>query len=219
MQSPDSEIEQQVHAAELISTIPLNILLDLLPSSSHRNEHLSSDWLSYRSLICVFFAIRKKQISQDSWTYFPEKNFTFGRTHEPKNWSDDMVPDPGMSSLCAEIFTDPDHLLWKMPDEELSTKLTAEFSQLGWFTHKDVYKSWVIRVPFAYPIYKVGYHERLAAAKRYLSQWPQLHLIGRTGAFHYMNSDGVIEDVCAFLARRTHSPHHIKYSTADGRWV
>ena len=29
----------------------------------------------------------------------------------------------------------------------------------------------------------------------FLKRWPTLHLVGRTGSFRYMNSDGVIEDV------------------------
>jgi protoporphyrinogen oxidase len=95
-------------------------------------------------------------------------------------------------------------------------QVTAEFQQLGWFTPTELEKSWVLRIPYAYPIYRLDYQEKLAQTKAYLRQWPQLHLVGRTGSFRYMNSDGVIEDVFRFVngeeGGRPFHPH-------DPRWV
>ena len=50
------------------------------------------------------------------------------------------------------------------------------------------------RVRFAYPVYDIGYADKVKAVHKFLDQWPNLHLVGRTGSFRYMNSDGVIED-------------------------
>jgi hypothetical protein len=45
----------------------------------------------------------------------------------------------------------------------------------------------------------MGYAECVAEVRRVLGSYPALHLAGRTGAFVYMNVDGVVED-CFRLA-------------------
>ncbi len=59
--------------------------------------------------------------------------------------------------------------------------------------------SWVLRVPYAYPVHDLGYAERFAKVRGALARYPALRLAGRTGAFFYMNVDGVVED-CFRLA-------------------
>lgn len=209
-----------IQAAEVISTIPLQQLLALLPA----RPALEPYQLDYRGLICVFIALHKEQITPDSWTYFPDKAVIFGRTHEPKNWSGNMVPDPAFSSLAVEIFASPQDSLWLQSDEAIIKRVIAQLRQLGWFTTAQVHNHWLLRIPYAYPVYRVGYRAGLEQVRDYLSRWPCLHLLGRTGSFHYMNSDGVIEEVFRFIATRwpaNPGNHRVVHPlvTDNGRWV
>jgi UDP-galactopyranose mutase len=43
-------------------------------------------------------------------------------------------------------------------------------------------------------VYDIGYADKLREVRDFLDRWQRLHLVGRTGSFRYMNSDGVIED-------------------------
>lgn len=189
------------HTRELISTIPLNHLLGLLPDNG-RLPHLHQYQLHYRGLICLFLAIRRHQISRDSWTYFPEPSLLFGRTHEPKNWSPDMVPDDSVTSLCVEIFASPHEPVWSWSDEHLARQVIQQLAQIGWLTAQEVQTYWLARIPHAYPRYDLEYRDHLRQVHQFLQQWPNLHLVGRTGSFRYLNSDGVIEDVFRFLGQR-----------------
>ena len=110
-----------------------------------------------------------------------------------------MVPSDDTTSLAVEIFSSRGEPLWEMEDQAILNKVVGEMSNIGWINAKDVRDSWVLRVPYAYPVYRVGYEAKLTRVKEYLSQWKHLHLVGRTGAFRYMNSDGVVEDVFRFL--------------------
>ena len=184
-----------IAAEQVVSTIPLNFLLQAIPEDLGSQNVLQQYDLEYRDLICLFVALKQQQVSEDSWTYFPAKNLTFGRTHEPKNWSHEMVPNDNFTSLAIEIFSSRGEATWEMSDADILSTVVEQMNQIGWIEKKDVYKSWVMRVPYAYPVYRVGYEEKLKGVKDYLSQWHNLHLAGRTGSFHYMNSDGVIEDV------------------------
>lgn len=206
-----------LHTRQVISTIPLEQLLALLPGgeSVQAGTHLD-----YRGLICVFLALARPQITQDSWTYFPNGNALFGRTHEPKNWSAAMVPGPDVTSLAVEIFTGSHEAKWQWSDSQLVQTVVEQLVGLGWFRAEEVLHSWVVRVPHAYPVYRVGYEKQLAAVKTHLRQWPHLHLLGRTGSFRYLNSDGVIEDVFRFLAAQTGKTEGLRpLADGVGRWV
>lgn len=205
----------------VVSTLPLPALLKAIPERFGSRAILAANPLDYRSLICVFLTIRKPQISPDHWTYFPGREFVFGRTHEPKNWSPAMVPDPMMTSLCAEIFTGRGDLLWHQPDDTLVAKTLKDLEKIGWVDRALVEKTKVVRSRYAYPIFDLGYAGKLARVTAFLRQWDRLHLVGRTGSFKYMNSDGVIEDVFRFITQ--HFPSGQTYiqplPEEIGRWT
>ncbi|MEI2611114.1 MAG: FAD-dependent oxidoreductase [Candidatus Promineifilaceae bacterium] len=206
-----------IQARQVISTIPLEQLVAALPQ---RETGRVDYHLDYRGLICVFLALARPQITRDSWTYFPNGNALFGRTHEPKNWSADMVPGPDVTSLAVEIFTNPHEEKWQWSDNRLVQTVVEQLTRLHWFRAAEVRNSWVVRVPHAYPVYRVGYEKQLAAIKTHLCQWPRLHLLGRTGSFRYLNSDGVIEDVFRFIEEQEGVAAGLRpLANGVGRWV
>lgn len=208
-------------ADHVVSTLPLPSLLKAIPERFGSHAILAANPLDYRSLICVFLTIRKPQISPDHWTYFPGREFVFGRTHEPKNWSPAMVPDPKMTSLCAEIFTGRGDLLWHQTDDTLVAKTLTDLEKIGWVDPALVEKTKVVRSRYAYPIFDLGYAGKLARVTAFLRQWDRLHLVGRTGSFKYMNSDGVIEDVFRFITQQFPSrlPPIQPLPEEIGRWM
>ncbi|MBD2036607.1 FAD-dependent oxidoreductase [Leptolyngbya sp. FACHB-321] len=212
---------QTLRADQVVSTIPLDALLESIPDEWGSQEISQQYDLEYRDIICLFVALKKPQVSRDSWTYFPLKNLLFGRTHEPKNWSSEMVPDGSYTSLAIEIFASRGESVWQMTDDEILNQVVEQMDQIGWTNKADVHRSWVLRVPYAYPVYRIGYQEKLQAVKNYFSQWPNLHLVGRTGSFHYMNSDGVVEDVFRFI-EKTFPETAVEVqplTSATGRWM
>ncbi|MEO8216822.1 MAG: FAD-dependent oxidoreductase [Acidobacteriota bacterium] len=209
------------HAKKVISSLPLNYLLAALPPELGSRAIIDSYQLDYRDIICVFLALKTKNVSTDSWTYFPSANLIFGRTHEPKNWSSEMVPSPDVTSLAVEIFSSRGEPVWMLPDGDLIENVVDQMVAIGWIRRADFMKGWVLRVPNAYPVYRIGYQDKLQHVKDYLSQWPDLHLVGRTGSFRYMNSDGVIEDVFELMTRLfpEGAPEVEAPLVDEGRWV
>jgi protoporphyrinogen oxidase len=175
----------------LISTIPLGALMKILPPTPEPSPPLG-DRLIYRSLICLFLAIDGARLSRDTWTYFSDPSIIFGRIHEPLNWSVQLAP-PGKTSLALEIFCSAGDALWDKSDNELIEIALHDLARLKIIERARVENAWLARIPNAYPLYKIGYQEHLARVHEYLTRWNTLHLVGRTGAFQYMNSDGVIK--------------------------
>lgn len=188
-----------IRCGQVISTVPLDALLGALAHEPGIAEAADATRLGYRGIILVFLGIAKPQVSPDSWTYFPSPDLLFGRSHEPKNWSAAMVPGGPVTSLALEVFASPGEPAWASGDEDLVGRVVDGLAGVGWIRRADVTHSWVLRVPNAYPVHDLGYAERFAKVRRALDGFPGLRLLGRTGAFSYMNVDGVVED-CFRLA-------------------
>jgi protoporphyrinogen oxidase len=184
--------EDVVVGQQVVSTIPLGSLLEMLPHGD-RSLPVRPEELIYRSLVCVFLAIDGLQVSTDTWTYFPDDCLLVGRTHEPRNWSPQMAP-ASETSLCVEIFCTEGDEIWRRPETELIDAVTGDLDGLGFLPRERVRDAWILRVPDAYPVYWVGYADAVRSVRDYLARWPTLHLTGRTGSFQYLNMDAVIRE-------------------------
>ncbi|NOX60923.1 MAG: FAD-dependent oxidoreductase [Chloroflexi bacterium] len=198
---------QRLTGDRVISSIPLHYLLAALPPESGAADIARRFSLSYRDMVLLFLALKIPRVSEDSWTYFPQTELLCGRTHEPRNWSAEMAPE-GRTSLAAEVFTSRGEATWEMSDEQLVARAVREFEEIGFLPPHSLMDAWVLRVPYAYPVYYIGYAEKVRRVREFLdAAFPDLHLVGRTGSFRYMNSDGVIEDALALTDYLTGTRH------------
>ena len=206
----------------LISTVPPAALLGLLAPRDDDAARLAETWeLKYRDLLCVFLEIDLPQVSADHWTYFPESSLRIGRTHEPGNWSAEMVPRGDRTSLVVEIFASRGDSVWAMDDASIAALCASELESVGFLPSGRVRASKVVRVGHAYPVYGLGYEKPLAEFQKTVAKYPRLLLAGRTGTFRYMNSDGVIEDAMDVASRimpLADEPVHALVEQAE-RWA
>jgi protoporphyrinogen oxidase len=218
---PSGGAPRTLRCERVISTIPVEALLGAMSGHSEAAAAAKDFHLSYRGLILIYLGIAKPQVSQDHWTYFPSPDMLVGRSHEPKNWSRAMVPPGDVTSLSLEVFASQGEPAWLSPDAELIARATSELETIGWIRPGDVVKSWVLRVPYAYPVYYLDYQDQLGRIREVLGQWPRLSLLGRTGAFRYMNADGVIEDVFRLLGELGASDASgvRPLAVEEGRWI
>lgn len=178
---------QEYKCENIISTMPITKLVELFPAPIYvKNAALG---LRYRSLICVFLVLNKKNYTHDHWIYFPGKEI-FGRIHEPKNWSSLMAPED-KTGVCVEVFCDKNDSIWKMTDTEIAHQVIRTLPLLKEFEAED---HCAVRVEYAYPVYDLSYRKNMEIVRNYLSSYKNLFLLGRTGSFRYINMDTCIED-------------------------
>jgi len=189
----NNEKEIDVESAKFISTMPLTELVKIISPKAPDEVLQAADSLKYRSIICIFLTIDRQKITDDHWLYFPDKNLVFSRIHEPKNWSFSLA-ERGKTSLCLEIFCNKEDEIWNSKDSDLTRSAIDQLEQLRLIDKNTVISSAAKRVSFAYPIFRLGYKEHLNKIKKYLAQFSNLHLIGRTGTFKYINMDHVIKE-------------------------
>ena len=178
----------------LVNSAPLPALLASMRPKPPEDVLRAAKQLRFRDLMIVFLKVAKKNVSNDSWIYFPDMRIPFGRWHEPKNWSKHMVPQDDLTSLPVEYFAFKTDAIWSSKDDDLANS-TVDFieKEFGFFGRKEVLGWEVKRVENAYPIWQVGYRQPLQKVFDFLEKLENLHLIGRNGRHRYNLMDHSLE--------------------------
>ena len=199
---PSTEGDQSIRATEVVSTIPLSLLVQMVTPKASDAVLQAALSLVFRDLITVNLRLRRKQVSTDTWLYVQDASILFGRLHEPKNWSRAMVPDDDHTSLVLECFCTAGDAIWSLSDDDVARRCVADLTERLGFIKPDEVEGWsVVRTRFAYPVYDLEYSGKLATIKEFLSGLDGLHIIGRGGTFRYNNADHSIE-MGLLLARK-----------------
>ena len=183
-----------VKTDSVVSTIPLGILAQIIVPSADEKVLAAARSMEFRDLITVNVMFNKKQVSKDTWLYLQDQDLIFGRLHEPKNWSVDMVPDDDHTSLVLEVFCTAGDELWSLSDDEVAKRCVDDLVDKLNFVERDEVDGWaVIRTRQAYPVYDLQYGEKTKIVNDFVEQFEGLHIAGRGGSFRYNNSDHSIE--------------------------
>jgi protoporphyrinogen oxidase len=186
--------EEFIEATNFISSIPLTVLAKIMEPKAPQEVLDAADKLTFRNIVTVNILLKRRQVTPDTWLYVHDKNILFGRFHEPKNWSPEMVPGDEFTSLVVEYFCSPGDHIWNMTEEEfVKTTVDHLVDDLGFIDRSEVIDGFIIRAPRAYPSYVIGYEEPLETIKDFINQFENLQIIGRYGTFRYNNTDHSIE--------------------------
>ena len=174
---------------QVISSMPLReMILSLDPSPpSHVLE--AAQLLRYRDYLTVVLIVNRENVFPDNWIYIHSPEVKLGRIQNYKNWSPEMVPEPGMTALGLEYFLWEKDEEWGWPDEKLIELGKRECLKLGLIHPEEVLDGTVVRMKKAYPVYDQYYHDSLETIRQYLAAFQNLQTIGRNGLHRYNNQD------------------------------
>jgi protoporphyrinogen oxidase len=178
-----------LQAAHVISSMPVTELIQRLDPPPPAEVLEAAGKLKYRDFLTVCLIADRAEVFPDNWIYVHDPEVKVGRIQNFKNWSPDMVPDPGKTSLGLEYFCNEGDELWSMPDAELIELGRRELEHTGLVKSADVVDGCVFRVPKSYPVYDSGYREYLAIIKDYVGGLENLQTVGRNGLHRYNNQD------------------------------
>jgi protoporphyrinogen oxidase len=174
----------RVDAARLFSTIPVTVLSRLLGAPPEILDAAAA--LRSRSMILVYLVLDVDRYTAFDAHYLPEGFTPVTRVSEPKNYrrGDDPI---GRTVLCAEIPCNRTDALWSAADEALALIVETGLADAGL---PDVHPAdiHVERLPFAYPIYDIGYAERFDVLDRWVSSHERVLTFGRQGLFAHDNA-------------------------------
>ena len=186
--------EHRVTGTHVVSTIPLGVLARILSEPPPDDVREAAEGLSFRDLVTVNLEIDREQVSDDTWVYVQDRGVIFGRLHEPKNWSAEMVPSPAKTSLVLECFCTAGDEIWSLDDATIARRCISDLDdKVGMLESRHVAGWTVVRTRQAYPVYDLQYAEKISTIKRFLARFPGLEIVGRGGTFRYNNADHSIE--------------------------
>jgi protoporphyrinogen oxidase len=181
-----------IPGSQFIASLPLTHIIRMLQPSPPEHIIKAASRLRFRDLVVVAVMVDRKRVTDQTWIYIPEKHIPFGRIHEPTNWSEKMAPE-GKTLLVIEYFSFKGDAIWNSADEHIVRTTVEHLEKLGFIAPSEVCDSAVVRVPKAYPLFEIGYHEACEELYSYLAGFRNLHIAGRSGRFRYYNMDHAIE--------------------------
>ncbi len=187
--SLEKDRQREFPVRELISSVPLSALVEMLDPRAPEEVCEAAANLSYRAFLIVVLILNKRDVFPDQWIYVHTPEVGVGRIQNFKNWSAAMVPDPDKTSLGMEYFCDEGDEIWRMSETDLRALAASELESLGLARAGDVIDGCVVRQPKAYPVYNRNYEEHLETIRSYLGTIENLQTVGRNGMHRYNNMD------------------------------
>lgn len=183
--------KKRIDTEEVVSTLPLDLFLQMLEPKPMQEILLLAKSLSYRNMILIALFLNRSSVTKNASIYFPGAAFPFTRIYEPKNRSIYMSP-PGKTSLVVEIPCQPEDELWNIEEGELVQLIRSKLIVMGWIREEEIIETFVTKLTRAYPILKIGIEEKLKKIVTFLKGLVNLKLSGRNGKFMYMHIHDVM---------------------------
>ena len=175
--------DKLIEVDELISTMPLCILLNKLNPKPPDDILKISKSIRFRNIVLICFFLKKDSINRNGSMYFPEEKYLFTRVYEPKNRSKHMSP-LNKTSLIVEVPCQATDDIWSN-SSDLIVKVKNDLIDIGFFVENDIIDSCVYKINNAYPILELGFEKKLDAIFKYLNTIKNLNISGRNGLFQY----------------------------------
>ncbi|MBE7559771.1 FAD-dependent oxidoreductase [bacterium] len=184
--------ETETDVDRVVSSIPLDALLELLDPPAPDEVRQAARQLPYSGLVIVYVLLKQRMPAGDCWLYFPDPELCFNRAYLPQNFAPGLAPPP-RTVLVLEVPCRPDEELYQASDEVLRERVETDLAKVWNGGQAAVADFCAIRLPRVYPLYTRDYLPRLRAVLEYLSSIDNLFSLGRHGLFSYNNSDLAIK--------------------------
>ncbi len=189
-----------VSVDQLISSMPLGLLLNILNPSPPKYIMDIIQSIRFRNIILVCFFLNKDSVNKNGSMYFPDKKYPFTRIYEPKNRSSLMSPK-NKTSLIVEIPCQSSDDIWKKKSPQLINKVQTQLVDLNFFTQKDVIDTCIFPISHAYPILDVGFESKVKDIFMYLNEIKNLHFCGRNSMFEYSHIHDHIKNADILMSK------------------
>ena len=205
-----------VEGSHFISSMSVRDLIRRFEPSVPQQVLDAANDLRYRDFLIVALIIDRSEMFPDNWIYIHDPDVKMGRIQNFKNWSPDMVCDPGKTCLGLEYFCSEGDDLWAMQDEELIELGKKELGQLTLLDGSKVEDASVVRMHKAYPIYSATYLQSLEIVKNFFSPIANIQLVGRNGMHKYNNQDHSMLTAMLAVENILGATHNIWKANTDG---
>lgn len=177
---------RETASKKVLSSIPLPELVGILHDPPEEVIKAAS-LLVYNSLVCVNVGVKRPDIIDKHWLYFPEEKFIFNRVSFPMNFSEYTTPR-GRSSILVEVT----HREPSVDPDRIRDRVIVDLTKTNIITEKDEIEVCdTSTFKYAYVIYDL-YHKRNVEIIHDYMKSNNILPIGRFGEWEYFNMDKAI---------------------------
>ena len=186
----DGRPTRSLRGTDFISSMPVTELVEKLDAAARRPgaaRRPRGCTIATSSPSCLI--VNERDLFPDNWIYIHSPEVKVGRIQNFKNWSPDMVPDAGKTSLGLEYFCTEGDALWDDADDELvelaEQELRADRAGDGRGRRGR------LRVRHAQGLsgLRRRLRERLDVDPQFVDSFANLQTVGRNGMHRYNNQD------------------------------
>ena len=168
----------------VISTLPVNNMVKMIEPKLPEEIIKSAKRLKFRALVFVGLLVNKEKILPASFMYFREH--AFNRITDMAYFGFEIKPK-GHTLIVAEISCATEDRFWT-DDEFSKDAVINDLIRENLLSRDSIKEAHVYKSEYAYPIYELGFEERLQKLFEALNSISNLTLAGRQGRFQYVNS-------------------------------
>ncbi|MGI8699270.1 MAG: protoporphyrinogen/coproporphyrinogen oxidase [Mycobacteriales bacterium] len=176
-----------VRAGHVLSTVPLPVLARLARPQPPPAVLDDARSLTLRAMVLVYLVHRGGRWTQYDAHYLPAGDTPVTRVSEPANYRDSPEDPADHTVLCAEIPCAIGGRWWRADDAELTAAVTRILADVG-LPPLDLAGVAVRRLPHVYPVYEIGYAQRLAGLQIWADGLDRVTTFGRQGLFVHDNT-------------------------------
>jgi protoporphyrinogen oxidase len=175
--------EREVLSCDVVvSTVPIPPVVNALRPSPDASLLTAANKLIYRSLILTMVVVDRANVTGEMMVYLLDPGFHSNRIGEQKNLDPTMIP-ADQTVLCFEFCVNERGGDWELPDYHYFNLAREDLERLGVVGDSEVSACFVRRLPEAYPVYNLDFHEHLGPALAALTDLDNLVPLGRQGLF------------------------------------
>lgn len=169
----------------IISTIPLPVLVGIIENATVKLRMAARN-LRYISVLNINLGIKRTNICDKHWVYFPEKEFIFYRVGFPTNFSSYLAPSPASSCYIEIAYKDGQiNVNDKKQIEKITQKAISHLQKAKILKKNDkILVKNILDLKYAYVVYDFKRRQNLDLIQNYL-QKNNIYSIGRYGAWKY----------------------------------
>lgn len=175
-------------ADHTLCTIPLPRLLSRCGDATPAEVRDAADALDYVAIVFVYLEVATPSVSPDHWIYLPERHLRIHRVSEFKNFSDAAAPGD-RTAICCEITCRVGDATWNLELHEAAAIAELDLVAAGLVEIGSTRPLCLKRLAHAYPVYEVGYRDRLRPVLDHAKSLDGFTTTGRQGLFRYNNMD------------------------------
>jgi protoporphyrinogen oxidase len=175
--------KRTLESEKVLSSLPLPEIIDMMDDVPDMVQ-VAANNLIYNSLVCVMVGVKRPNITDKHWLYFPEPDLVFNRVSFPMNFSPYTTPE-GRSSVLVEVtyrnqVMDLEETKRRVLQDLIKTNLITENDEIEVCEAKDF--------KYAYVIYDLDHRKNVKVIHAYLNA-NNIIPIGRYGEWEYYNMD------------------------------